>query len=82
MVESTQSSWLFRIVYFKDLDQQCKGGAKKFGGITDREAMLANLRMNCLPEAMLDGVISSYEDFLEQRRKLMASRIKAWFELR
>ncbi len=68
-------------VYFKDLYQQCNGGERKYGGITDRETMLANLRMNCLPESMLDGVIPTYEDFLEQRRKLMASKIKTWFEM-
>ncbi len=29
---------------------------------------------------MLDGEIPDYNDFLEQRRKLMALKIKTWFE--
>lgn len=29
---------------------------------------------------MLDGEISSYDDFLEERRKLMALKIRQWFE--
>jgi hypothetical protein len=37
-------------------------------------------RASCLPESMLDGEIPNYDDFLEERRKLMALKIKAWFE--
>jgi hypothetical protein len=29
---------------------------------------------------MLDGKIPEYDDFLERRRKLMALKIKRWFE--
>jgi hypothetical protein len=35
--------------------------------------------MNCIPETLLDGEIPSYDDFLEQRRALMAQKIKTWF---
>ena len=67
-------------VYFSELAEQCAGGAMKYGGITDRIELAANLRANCLPEALLDGVVPAYDDFLEQRRKLMALKIKTWFE--
>jgi len=66
--------------YFTDLAKQCAGGPKKYGGITEREELCANLRMSCLPESLIDGVIPAYDDFLEQRRKLMALKIKTWFE--
>jgi hypothetical protein len=59
---------------------QCKGGKKKYGGITDRTQMRESLQMSCVPESMLDGVVPAYDDFLEERRKLMALKIKAWFE--
>ena len=36
--------------------------------------------MSCLPESLLDGEIPDYDDFLEERRKLMAQKIKSWFE--
>jgi hypothetical protein len=42
--------------------------------------MRANLRMSCVPESMLDRPIPNYDDFLQERRKLMAQKIKAWFE--
>lgn len=65
--------------YFKELAEQCNGGPKKYGGITDMDELRANLRMNCLPESMLDADIPTYDDFLEERRKLMAQKIKGWF---
>ncbi len=66
--------------YFKELAGQCAGGKKKYGGITDAAVLRANLRMNCIPESMLDGAIPAYDDFLEERRRLMALKIKTWFE--
>jgi hypothetical protein len=66
--------------YFAELAEQCNGGPRKYGGITTDEEMRANLRMNCLPECLLDGEIPSFGDFLDQRRKLMAQKIKAYFE--
>ena len=66
--------------YFVDLREQVAGGAKKYGGIVDRDELIKNLRMNCIPEGMLDGEIKGYEAFLEDRRRLMALKIKAWFE--
>ncbi len=66
--------------YFKELAQQCSRGTKRYGNIADREGMIANLRMNCLPASLLDGEIPPYDDFLEVRRNLMAQKIRAWFE--
>jgi hypothetical protein len=68
-------------LYFKELAGQCDGGAKKYGGITEPDEMLANLRMNCLPESLLTGELLSYDDFLEERKKLMALKIQQWFEV-
>jgi hypothetical protein len=65
--------------YFKHLAEQCEGGRKKYGGITDAGDLRANLRMNCVPETMLDGAVPEYDDFLEQRRALMAEKIRTWF---
>ncbi len=66
--------------YFAELAEQCSGGKKKYGGITNLADLRANLRMSCVPISLLDGETLDYDDFLEQRRKLMALKIKAWFE--
>jgi hypothetical protein len=66
--------------YFNDIAEQVNGGKKKYGGITDAADLRANFRMNCLPESLLEGEIPAYDEFLEARRKLMAQKIKRWFE--
>lgn len=67
--------------YFGELIEQCAGGKKKYGGITNSTVLRENLRMNCLPDSLLDGEIPAYDDFLKMRRKLMAQKIKTWFEV-
>jgi hypothetical protein len=66
--------------YFAELAEQADGGAKKYGGMDNAPEMQENLHMSCLPEAMLQGEIPEYEDFLERRRRLMGLKIKTWFE--
>ena len=66
--------------YFRELTDQCNGGKKKYGGIIDRKAMCANLATHCVPPCMIDGEIPEFDGFLEERRKLMALKIKGWFE--
>jgi len=68
-------------IYFQELAEQCNGGVKRYGGITGADQMKENFRKNCLPEALLEGVIPCFEDFLEDRRRLMALKIQHWFEV-
>jgi hypothetical protein len=67
-------------VYFKELSGQCTGGSKCYGGITDLAEMRSNILVNCLPESLLEGAVPTYDDFLEERRKLMALKVKSWFD--
>lgn len=66
--------------YFKELADQCNGGKKKYGGITDLADMRANMAASCIPRAMLEGSVPPYDEFLEERRKLMALKLKDWFQ--
>jgi hypothetical protein len=66
--------------YFSELAEQSDGGPRRYGGITDREEMLSNFRMNCLPDTLLCGRVPPYAEFLEERRALMAQKIRLWFE--
>ncbi|MBC6941244.1 MAG: DUF262 domain-containing protein [Xanthomonadales bacterium] len=68
-------------VYFAEIAAQVNGGARRYGGIVEPAGLRANLHMNCIPETLLDGQVPDYDDFLEQRRVLMALKIKRWFEL-
>jgi hypothetical protein len=64
--------------YFKELRKQCTGGKKRYGGITSETELRENLRKNCVPETLLE-VIPEYEEFLKERRYLMAQKIKTYF---
>lgn len=66
--------------YFGELIAQTSGGEKRYGNIVDRDEMLANFEMNCIPAEMLGEDMPSYEAFLEMRRKMMALRMKRWYE--
>lgn len=67
-------------VYFKELAEQCNGGKKKYGGITDLGELKANLVDSCIPDSLLSETLPDYDSFLEQRRKLMAGKIKTYFQ--
>lgn len=66
--------------YFAEIAEQCNGGKKKYGGITDIDEMRGNLRASCLPDTLLDGFVPEYDEFLNNRRYLMAAKMRAWFE--
>jgi len=66
-------------VYFQEIIQQCKGGKLKYGGIISVEELQKNMRMHCIPDNIIDMDASNYEQFLEERRKLMAMKIKNYF---
>jgi len=65
--------------YFRELTTQCRGGKRRYGGITTPEELKENLREHCIPEEIFDELGEDYDQFLEERRKLMASRIKTYF---
>ncbi len=66
-------------IYFGEIKEQCRGGKKKYGNITDPDELLENLRMNCIPESIMKMTVAEYPDFLNQRRILMAQKIKEYF---
>jgi hypothetical protein len=66
-------------VYFAELQHQCNGGEKKYGGITDMNSLKGNLAMNCVPEAVFNMEVSDYETFQSERRKMMALKIKGYY---
>jgi hypothetical protein len=62
--------------YFGELMDQCNGGKKKYGNITDIDEMRMNLAMNCIPDGVENMDVEHYPDFLAMRRKLMSRRYK------
>lgn len=66
--------------YFSELQEQCNGGKKRYGGIDNMEHLLENLKEHSIPENIFDSLSEDYEGFLEERRKLMAKKIKDYFK--
>lgn len=66
-------------VYFDEMLKQCTGGKRRYGGITDRDDLEENLRQHCIPAGIFGELSEDYDQFLNERRKLMAARIKTYF---
>lgn len=66
-------------VYFSEVLAQCKGGKKKYGGMTNLDELTENLAEHCIPEGIFGDLAEKYDDFLEERRKLMAARMRTYF---
>jgi hypothetical protein len=67
------------VAYFAELKQQTNGGGLKYGGIDNEAMLLHNLEMNCIPTTVFDMDIKDYDEFLLQRRQLMAQKIKGYY---
>lgn len=67
-------------VYFKELYEKCKSGQPQYGGIKNVDDLCTNLMTNCVPVDMLHGEVPTYDDFLVERRSLMARKINHYFE--
>ena len=67
-------------VYFPQVFEQCDGGKKKYGGITDIKELRANLAAHCMPVGVEEMDAGDYEDFLAERRKLMAGKMRKYYD--
>jgi len=65
--------------YMSDVFRQCNGGELKYGGITDASILLKNLKENCVPMDLKDMNADQYDKFLEERKVLMARKIKDYY---
>ncbi len=65
--------------YFTELLVHASNGKAAYGAITDPEEMKKNFTLHCIPQGMEDKTIEHYEEFLEQRRQLMAEKMKNYY---
>lgn len=66
-------------VYFTEALEQCRGGEIRIGTITDESEFWDNLDRNCIPRSVVNMTSNDYLDFLAERRKLMAEKIKKYY---
>ena len=66
--------------YFTQAREAIAAGENYFGDISDKAGLLTNLESNCIPEGIFNMSAADYEDFLAQRRILMARKIHSYYE--
>jgi len=67
-------------VYFTKAKQQCESKQIELGNISDSALLAENLAENCIPNNIYTMDISSYDEFLMERRKLMAALIEKYYK--
>ena len=67
--------------YMAQVKEQCTGGNAVYGGIDSLAKLEANMAANCIPQEIFDMDYTQFVDFLEKRRRLMARKIRNYYEL-
>ncbi|MDD3685146.1 MAG: DUF262 domain-containing protein [Bacteroidales bacterium] len=65
--------------YFGIVFNQCETKVNVYGNINDKEKLLENLAANSIPENIVTMDYKHYEEFLMERRKLMAKKIQEYY---
>lgn len=66
-------------VYMLEITEQCNNGSIKIGSIDDKSLLEDNLRINCIPTGFENMIVENFDEFLKQRRILMAQKIKEYY---
>jgi hypothetical protein len=66
-------------VYIAEAIEQCNSKKLKYGNITDINLFQENLKVNCIPADIVNMEFDNFDEFLLKRRKLMASKIRAYY---
>lgn len=66
--------------YFQALWKQCESGKPQYvGSITAADQLRANLAAHCIPQGMEEAGVHDYNKFLQERRALMAAKIRDYY---
>ncbi len=65
--------------YFQIVFDQCDTKSPMYGNITEKDVLSQNLVQNCIPQNIVSMTSDDYETFLNERRNLMASKIKDYY---
>lgn len=65
--------------YFSLIQDHSVSDKLKITGIASPDELLTNLKQHCIPEDIMQMEVANYQDFLVERRKLMAQKIKSYY---
>lgn len=66
--------------YFSELLEACRRGEAKYGAICNQDELRSNLAAHAIPEGIEHMTVGDYDEFLKQRRRLMAQKIKVYYQ--
>ncbi|BBE31037.1 hypothetical protein OSSY52_11780 [Tepiditoga spiralis] len=66
--------------YLQEVKEQCNGGELKYGGITEFSLLEDNFKQNAVPISIFEITMDDYQEFLIERRKLMAEKMRKYYE--
>lgn len=66
-------------VYMKEIKDQIDTKKPILGGIIEQKELDRTFKENCIPNEFINYDIKNYNEFLEQRRQLMAKKIKDYY---
>ncbi len=65
--------------YFSQIYEKIENADTSLTGICSMEELQENLKMNCIPFSICNMTVDDYNEFLLERRKLMALKIKEYY---
>jgi hypothetical protein len=66
--------------YFTAVAEKLAKSNGDIRGLRDASDLKKNMRENCIPEAVFDYDVKDYGDFLEERKGMMAKKIRGYYE--
>lgn len=66
--------------YFPEAKKQCETKDITIGSITDYDQLSDNLKINCIPDGIFEMDYTRYDEFLRERREMMAKKIREYYE--
>lgn len=66
--------------YFTEILKSAYSGEARFGAISDLHTLRKNLEEHCIPRDVENMTVSDYDSFLDQRRRLMAEKIRKYYQ--
>lgn len=68
------------VEYMEKVSNQIESKDISLGEITDQQDLAKNLKMNAIPNSLNTMDVEDYDNFLVERRRLMADKIKEYFD--
>jgi len=65
--------------YMLEVNEQCENENATIGSIINKDILKENLKTNCIPDGFENMTVENFDEFLKERRKLMANKIKEYY---